>query len=485
MFTKNRIIDYRDKYNRIAEKEIIKNNIDEALDALYHSGALQHLFNFELTDITAEKLLYRIAQNNTEIEINNHKTEVLLYDSIAVANIALSTQYLCAVLTQFNHITYLINSRQYEASSELIRMAYNSGKCEVIIIDQNLKFTEQISEIRQIISEKCPKTILLHMSNCDPVGCVAFQEINGCEKFLVNHGDEQFWIGTNVADYVIEFRGMGLDTSVQHRGFKESQCLVNPYYPIIKQDTFQGFDFDIPKDKVVLFSGGRFVKVYAESGRFLDVVRQILEESPTAFYIFAGSGNNKPMFDYIEKYGLGNRWKVISYRSDLLEVMKHVDIYLGTYPQSGGLMSQYAAAAGTPLVEMNTKNGGVTEDLLPRLKDWKITVDDWPAYFEQVRRLVNDAEYRRTFSAAIKESLISEEDFSENLKKILETNTSSVPYVRRETNIELRSSRLLEAENSYLHRVPGIMSNKMILKNYPFTGIYNILQFYRYKNKRS
>ena len=119
MFTKNRIIDYRDKYNRIAEKEIIKNNIDEALDALYHSGALQHLFNFELTDITAEKLLYRIAQNNTEIEINNHKTEVLLYDSIAVANIALSTQYLCAVLTQFNHITYLINSRQYEASSEL------------------------------------------------------------------------------------------------------------------------------------------------------------------------------------------------------------------------------------------------------------------------------------------------------------------------------------------------------------------------------
>lgn len=485
MYCKKDIDQYREKYLKIADKNLRHGEIESALDALYHLCAMEHLFNFSLNDGRAEKLIQKISDEYFPADDFDSTEQILFYDSVAITNSALSMQYLQALNRLNRKVIYIIsNHKALDSGKGLIEYAKSCG-FDVEIITECCHSTKTIKNIRNIIAKYRPKHIILHMSNDDVYGNIAFANVNSATRYYINHGDEQFWLGTNIADYVIEFRGMGLDTSVRHRGFKESQCLVNPYYPIIKQDTFQGFDFDIPKDKVVLFSGGRFVKVYAESGRFLDVVRQILEESPTAFYIFAGSGNNKPMLDYIEKYGLGNRWKVISYRSDLLEVMKHVDIYLGTYPQSGGLMSQYAAAAGTPLVEMNTNNGGVTEDLLPRLKDWKITVDDWPAYFEQVRRLVNDAEYRRTFSAAIKESLISEEDFSENLKKILETNTSSVPYVRRETNIELRSSRLLEAENSYLHRVPGIMCNKMILKNYPFTGIYNIFQFYRYKNKRS
>lgn len=485
MYQKKDIYQYQNKYIKIAKKEYSKGQVEEALDSLYHACALEHLFNFRLKDEEIENLLQTIAKESFETIKYSEEECLLFYDSVAMTNSALSMQYLRVLNDLGCKIVYLVKTMSPDKQSKgLIDYANEQGFI-VEVASNDSRNIKGINFIRNIIQKYQPNNIFLHMSNDDVYGCIAFSNIESATKFYINHGDEQFWVGTWLFDYILEFRGMGLDASIRHRGISQEKCIVNPYYPIVKDVDFQGFDFDIPKDKVVLFSGGRFVKVYAESGRFLDVVRQILEESPTAFYIFAGSGNNKPMLDYIEKYGLGNRWKVISYRSDLLEVMKHVDIYLGTYPQSGGLMSQYAAAAGTPLVEMNTNNGGVTEDLLPRLKDWKITVDDWPAYFEQVRRLVNDTEYRRTFSAAIKESLISEEDFSENLKKILETNTSSVPYVRRETNIELRSSRLLEAENSYLHRVPGIMSNKMILKNYPFTGIYNILQFYRYKNKRS
>lgn len=165
-------------------------------------------------------------------------------------------------------------------------------------------------------------------------------------------------------DYIIEFRGMGLDTSLKYRNAWKKQCLINPYYPIIDNTKFAGFEFKVPDRAVKLFSGGRFVKVYSENGKFLDVVKDILLNNESAFFIFAGSGDKAPMLKYIYDNGLEDRWKVIDYRKDLYGVMKNVDIYLGTYPQSGGLMTQYAVAAGTPIVEMDTKNGGVAEDLL-------------------------------------------------------------------------------------------------------------------------
>lgn len=485
MYKKKDIYQYQNKYIKIAKKEYSKGHVEEALDSLYHACALEHLFNFRLKDEEIENLLQTIAKESFETIKYSEEECLLFYDSVAMTNSALSMQYLRVLNDLDCKIVYLVKTMSPDKQSKgLIDYANEQGFI-VEVVSNDSRNIKGINFIRNIIQKYQPNNIFLHMSNDDVYGCIAFSNIESATKFYINHGDEQFWVGTWLFDYILEFRGMGLDASIRHRGISQEKCIVNPYYPIVKDVDFQGFDFEVPDGKTTIFSGGRFLKVYSESAKFMDVIREILITHANAFFVFAGSGDEKPMLEYIHKYSLEDRWKVIGYRSDLLEVMKHVDIYLGTYPQSGALMSQYAAAAGTPLVEMNTNNGGVTEDLLPRLKDWKITVDDWPAYFEQVRRLVNDAEYRRTFSAAIKESLISEEDFSENLKKILETNTSSVPYVRRETNIELRSSRLLEAENSYLHRVPGIMSNKMILKNYPFTGIYNILQFYRYKNKRS
>ena len=485
MYKKKDIYQYQNKYIKIAKKEYSKGHVEEALDSLYHACALEHLFNFRLKDEEIENLLQTIAKESFETIKYSEEECLLFYDSVAMTNSALSMQYLRVLNDLDCKIVYLVKTMSPDKQSKgLIDYANEQGFI-VEVVSNDSRNIKGINFIRNIIQKYQPNNIFLHMSNDDVYGCIAFSNIESATKFYINHGDEQFWVGTWLFDYILEFRGMGLDASIRHRGISQEKCIVNPYYPIVKDVDFQGFDFEVPDGKTIIFSGGRFLKVYSESAKFMDVIREILITHANAFFVFAGSGDEKPMLEYIHKYSLEDRWKVIGYRSDLLEVMKHVDIYLGTYPQSGALMSQYAAAAGTPLVEMNTNNGGVTEDLLPRLKDWKITVDDWPAYFEQVRRLVNDAEYRRTFSAAIKESLISEEDFSENLKKILETNTSSVPYVRRETNIELRSSRLLEAENSYLHRVPGIMSNKMILKNYPVTGIYNILQFYRYKNKRS
>ena len=476
---KKNIEAYFQKYITIANKELEKKRIDNSLNALFHASALQHLFNFELQNVITEDIIKRIANASfSNIEFNAEKS-IILFDSICSSNIALSMQYLMSLKDSDYKIIYVLKPfKSITLATELIDYAKAHLYSVEIVEDNSLK---GINQIRNLISMYKPEKILLHLANPDVYAAVAFSKIDSAQKYYINHGDEQFWVGTSIADYVLEFRGMGLATSVEHRGIPEERCLVNPYFPILKSTVFQGFEFEIPNDAFVIFSGGRFVKVYSESGRFLDVVRRILEKYPNTFFVFAGSGDKKPMIDYVKEHSLSARWKVVGYRSDLLDLMKNVDLYLGTYPQSGALMAQYAAAAGTPIVEMNTNNGGVTEDMLPKLKGWTVTMNNWEEYFERIDRLITDKEFRENFSEALKSSLITEKEFQENLLRILTTQRSSVNYVRRASNIELRSQRLLESENRYLHRVPGLMSNKLMLRYYPLTALHNILNYFRYK----
>lgn len=481
MYSKRGIQNYLKKYLKIATYELKKNNIEATLDALYHLCALQHLFNYKLYDFEIEELLEIIA--NRKYEKLDFQTEknLIFYDSVALDNSALSMQYLRVINKLGYRIIYIINSPYAsEKARGLVEYAIEQ-KIIVKIIEKESHSEKGIDKIVSLINWYKPEIAFLHMANDDVYGNVAFYTVAKTKKYYINHGDEQFWVGTGIADYVLEFRGMGLDTSIRYRGIPEERCLVNPYFPILKSTDFKGFEFEIPDDSFVIFSGGRFVKVYSESGKFLDVVRTILERYPNTFFIFAGSGDKRPMLDFVEKHALSSRWKVIGYRSDLLGLMKNVDLYLGTYPQSGALMAQYVAAAGTPIVEMNTNNGGVTEDMLSKLKGWTVTMDNWDTYFERIDRLITDKEYREAFAEALKSSLVTEEEFQENLLEILTKQKSSASYVRRETNLELRSERLLEAENRYLHRVPGIMSNKLMFKYYPLTALHNLLNYLKYK----
>ncbi len=149
-------------------------------------------------------------------------------------------------------------------------------------------------------------------------------------------------------------------------------------------------------------------------------------------------------------------------------------------------MAQYATTAGLPIVEMDTHNGGITEDLLPKFSgEYKITYESWKDYNEQVDRLINDANYRLNISEKVKASNISEDEFCIGLQNILDSNISQYPAVHREINLEIRTKRLLEAENGYLHRIPGIMCNKLMARYYPLTAGLNLARFIYFKRIKS
>lgn len=478
-FSKESIMKYYGDYKNIAGKYIEHKKYENALKVLLMAAQMQHLFNIILYDREIEDMIKNISSDIVGVD-NIKETEecYILYDSVAISNSALSMQYLNALISYNKKFVYIVKDETDLKKSELLRkIAQSATNCRVYVISKKTSLVDEIREIRAIIKENKPKKALLHMANHDVIGAAAWSNLEGVEKFYINHGDEQFWVGQSVLDYCIEFRGMGCYASEKHRNLTLEQCLIQPYYPVIHDNQFQGFDFSIPERSTKIFSGGRFIKVYGENGQFMNIVGRILNENPSVYFIFAGSGNREPMNRFINENGLSERWKVISYRSDLLEVMRHIDIYLGTYPQAGGLMAQYAAAAGVPIVEMNTFNGGVTEDLLPKLSDVKITHDTWDSYFDEIKKLVDDEKYRKSVGEKIGAGNIGQEEFNSDLMRLLEQHTSPYPNNMREIDVDLRSKRLIDAENQYNHKMPSVLCNTIMLKKHPIM-VLRCMAFY-------
>ena len=152
MYSKRTIQNYLRQYLKIAVYELKKDNIEKALDSLYHLCALQHLFNYKLQEIEVETLLENIA--NKKFENLNYKTEktLVFYDSVALTDSALSMQYLKAIDKLRYRIIYIINSpNASEKARGLIEYAAKQ-KFIVEIIEKESHSEESINRIITLLS---------------------------------------------------------------------------------------------------------------------------------------------------------------------------------------------------------------------------------------------------------------------------------------------------------------------------------------------
>lgn len=472
-----------EKYISAAEKFVKKNKYNEAFTCLYYASAIQYAFQMRLWDERIENLLkdiYVYLINLQPTILKETEDCILLYDSICNDRAALTLQYIRA-LEQMEVVYHYVVLGDCSRGKEIVDILNKSNKGVLHIIPSGLTYCKKCEKLHSLLIELRPKAALLHCGNMDVVGACVWSSVKGVQRFYINHGDEQFWIGTKSFDYLLCFRGMGVNTAVKYRGIDASKCLIQPYYPIISDVPFQGFDFDIPSDSIVLFSGGRFIKIYGEKNEFSNMIAEILSRNKNTFFIFAGSGNERPFIEELKKKGVDGRCRVISYRRDLAEMMKHVDIYLGTYPQSGGLMAQYAANAAVPIVERDSMVGGVSEDLLPKLKQGiVITYKTLGEYYDRVAELVSSKKMRREFGKELNTGLLSEKEFKQNLRQILVNHKSDFSVNEKISNVSLRSERLISADNQYIHRLWGMQLNKYMLKASPLIFIKAMVMHCRY-----
>lgn len=425
-----------------AFESFTQKQLEQSLSYIWIASQIANNFNWIYKDDDLEKQLNDISSTLLKTSVAYKPIDdnrVVFFDSFSWDNKGLTQQYLRAFMSFGIQFLYLTESSKTNINSKHIfedLKKYN--KADIVEIPQNIKQTEKIKLIYdKIISYKANK-LFMHLSPSAVCAITSFYALpKEITIYQINLTDHAFWLGSNCLDFTLEFRPRGCTISKEKRGLKENQVLLQSMYPIINESTFVGFPEEFTKGKVVILSGGAFYKVSGDNGVFFNLAKQILNDNQNAVFLFAGSGDSNLIDSFIKKNRFEKRFILIGNRSDINEVFKHCDIYMGTYPEGGGLMSQYAALNRKPILNYMTELGGfLVEEVVCQNKNFNITFTDKEKFFEEAHRLINDLNYRKERGEEINSGLTTKEQFNENLLKNIHSNNNYLKYQDVKINYE-------------------------------------------------
>lgn len=439
------------KIKRNALKRYQKSNLNSAIKDISLAAKIAYLFNFTYKDDELEEFMLNISKeiigDNVKF-INSTTHKYVFIDSFGMPNKGLTQQYIRALMSLDVDFLYILANRT-SYNNEICKEIQSFEKGTLCLIP-DVSDTEKIIYVYQQISRYNPKAILAHIAPWDVVAVSVLYALSNIKRLNINLTDHAFWLGAGCFDYNIEFRDLGATISHEKRGFKKSQIVINAFYPIITESTFGGFPSET-RGKIILFSGGNYNKIYGENGYFLSLLKCIVEQNTDAIILFAGTGANKgPMEEFILKNNLKDRIILIGERKDINEVFENCDIYLGTYPIGGGLMTQYAAYHGKPIIAFSKlKNAeNKVEDLIfvNTPQTVQLTYNNHDDYLAEIQKLILDKKYRDNKGFQIKNALTTKDVFDLNLRDIL-NGSNNYTFSLIQVDYEKRFDQCLALNN--------------------------------------
>jgi|GEM_PF-499292 len=301
-----------------------------------------------------------------------------------------------------------------------------------------------------VMDELRPDIGFLYTTPWDIAGILTFMRAAGqMMRYQINLTDHAFWLGTHAFDYCLEFRDFGANVSRQHRQIAPQKILKQLYYPCIDRTlAFQGFPFEKAAGDFIIFSGGAVYKTLDRAKTYYQIVDFCLANFPYVKFWYAGTGPEHQFFDLRaleQKYA--GRVFLTGECEDLFQIMQNVDMYLNTCPQIGGLMTQYAALAGRPPFNLLClpHGAGAPSVLLPT-EELGIEYTDLEELLAELRHFIGDPTYRQMKENVFrsKKLVVTEDEFAENLAKILRENRSDYPI--RVFDVDLRVQEALYAQ---------------------------------------
>jgi predicted O-linked N-acetylglucosamine transferase (SPINDLY family) len=205
-----------------------------------------------------------------------------------------------------------------------------------------------------------------------------------------------FWQARNV-DAVFQ----GWQIAPETLGFTAEQChLVHAprsarFIPAPDWEAIQAERNLFPASKHTIGFYGRLIKITpAQCGLF----HRILQRHPDTIAVLGGTGDAGPIRDFISEHQLEERMFVMNRFVDGHVWGRFLDVFLDTFPLTGGYSCREVVAKGKPVVHM------LSEDM-PNLNvflDPELQASQPDAYVEHVSRLLDDpAFYRRACRRAL------------------------------------------------------------------------------------
>ena len=462
-----------------AEKSFSIGDCFEAMHYVNVCSSLLGQFNLQYEDDDIELLLKRIAETKIR-RVENFDSDVdswALYDDFCTSHV-LGLQWVEAMALSGRKLLY-ITTRNVEVESRhkniLDRVAvYDNVTIE--IVPQGNLFERAQAVYNAIVRHKVSKLVLHKRSTASVMDIVMPVLPQGVSQYIINLSDQTFWLGAKSVDYCLEFRQFGASVSLQRRGLKREQLLMVPFYPADDRNDFVGFPPECTEDKIVIFSGGDFYKTLDDERMYWKLVRNILNKYPQVVFLFATK--NIPEGDsdirrFVKDNHFENRFIYINFRPDIYQVFAHCDIYMGTSPTSGSLMSQLAAINAKPILQYYVSNtpDDETEQALCINDDFDISFHDEDSFMQEADRLICDEMYRRKQGQKLQRAMIQHEQFNELALKTLETNLTQIPIREYAIDYEGLDDRWYYLEKAgYITTMPyiyGTLGNMDCLKYAP------------------
>ena len=142
----------------------------------------------------------------------------------------------------------------------------------------------------------------------------------------------------------------------------------------------------IPKNAFVIGHTGRFCQIKNQSF-LVDIFYYIAQKKPDAFLLMIGGGDSNEIVAMIEKYGLSNRYKILSNRNDVNILLHAMDVFVfPSYYEGMPIALIEAQAAGLNCIasdsitsEAIVSNKAIQMDLNIGAKAWaeKIINDEF------------------------------------------------------------------------------------------------------------
>lgn len=441
------------KLKKIARVYMEKRDFEKSLKAIELLGNMMYNINLFYTDDEIESIISTISAvvNEKNYFLANEK-RVLFYDGFGLDTRGLALIYIKALVNLGYEVVYVT----FEKSSDIpnIKACLEQGNNNKIELLPRNSIIESSNLLNKIIKKNLISKAFLYTLPADMVGINVFTAYAGIiKRYMINLTDHAYWIGKSAFDYILEFRDYGASVSVTRRNILKEKVLKQPYYPIINREVeFSGFPFD-DKDKKVIFSGGALYKTFGDNNQYYQIIDYILNQYRDVLFLYAGYGDGSELKRLMHKYQ--NRVFWIDEREDLYEVMRHSYLYLSTYPMIGGLMTQYAVAAGT--LPMTLIFDDCATGVLLEPQKIGCEFKNKEEYIKNLDLVLSSREEVEKRKEQLKEQLISEELFEDNLKLVIENSSSN--FLIKYENIE--TARF---QKTYLERLSIEQYYRLFLK---------------------
>ena len=442
---------YRDLM-RSAYKNYAKCKLIKALKDIETAAVWAYSFNHLYTDHDAEQMLKQIGDMSVaSVQIESPKFDhCVLMDSFLLDNRGLSQQYLRAMMANGMHILVVYTNAGGSPGEETLAEIKAYDKAEIITYPKGINRIEETKQVVMAIANFSPEHIFLHLTPWDTVALMACHAVRGSKIYQINLTDHAYWMGAEFIDYNLEFRPYGMTVSIEKRYLKPEQCLALPYYPITPiSSAFEGLP-EIPDNAIKVFTGGALYKMLGKDDLFFKIMERILAISSNVYILVAGFKPDKRFDEKVARINGGERVLQIGIRQDIDAVFKQCDIYLGTYPMTGGLMSQYAAKHAKPIIAYHDKGDmmNVVEEFVCNYNHDFCSFDDLDTMTAYAEKLIFDENYRISQGKLLQDGMMNEERFNSEFQKIINTHQSSFIWQKDQIDYESFFERYLDLENN-------------------------------------